>query len=989
MVFKMRKVLFWFLASGMFWSVSGKNLLRNSSFELGSAEYSVAAGIPYSAADFTPVRAERDASTRIHGQYSLHFPNPRGNTVQFSSHDVKLIPGRSYVFSCWMKAEKPAVVQLMLRSCTRDAKGYHWWNKATEFQVSPEWRKYTFPIPAIPEANPVGNLVLNWNADSLWLDAMRFAEEPGEYAPAAEVEFAFVRSEPVRHPGENQFAVSAVNYSSRPVERRIVPVLYDLFYRRRETLSPLTFVLEPGESRSLIFPVKLTRYGTFELRMDTGEVPLLFAVIGRLPRKKYSFRDGFSAGVNGHLFHMPATRFQPPEPDGLPREPLFNACGMNLDEFFARTRQAGFGAIRLHDDGLFAWWRIERERGSYDWRATDNVIRRARRNGLDILPRLGSMEFVARDHDKIAGSWLRKASEHTGIRVSGIFQRILPPPDLWEKFVYEFMARYKDDIQCCEIINEPNLFLTPEQYTEYLKRAYRAAKKANPSCTVVGFCATGDLNGDLGRFLEECGSLGAFQYADAVSFHPYNAQLDDAPVPAEQQIRQVAAIVRKYRPGLPVWNSELYFIQDWEGLSKPVAEQSEFPVGNLVRRYLIDLGAGLAQSIPVWAPRMIGVDLRPGYQWTSYAASTFLPNEYAVATNAFARFLECGRGLGKWDLLRGLSLWRYEDRHGNSLLACWALKRGERFTLVLPEGVTAYDLFGNPIPGREILIGGDPVYLKGKEKRPDWNLLKVVPHRKFQVAGARYSRKGGASVLAVEIENNTRENQRPAIRIPGAPAQRLELKPQEIRTVLFPAPAERQEKLRVIVSDGERVQSFFVRPISGRICHTGETLAVGENGKIQVRTTPEFLEFQIQVRDDRRGGRVKDAPWSGDGVEIFLDMEPFRALDREAYTNACFRLFLVPKSSNGLPEALTGSPNLNLEGIVWSLQDAGADFAATTRIPWKNLGRKSPGTLAFDVAVDDSDGERRHSQQCWNGGPENWRNRFLFGLLISGTGGER
>ena len=155
MVFKMRKVLFWFLASGMFWSVSGKNLLRNSSFELGSAEYSVAAGIPYSAADFTPVRAERDASTRIHGQYSLHFPNPRGNTVQFSSHDVKLIPGRSYVFSCWMKAEKPAVVQLMLRSCTRDAKGYHWWNKATEFQVSPEWRKYTFPIPAIPEANPV------------------------------------------------------------------------------------------------------------------------------------------------------------------------------------------------------------------------------------------------------------------------------------------------------------------------------------------------------------------------------------------------------------------------------------------------------------------------------------------------------------------------------------------------------------------------------------------------------------------------------------------------------------------------------------------------------------------------------------------------------------------------------------------------------------------------------------------------------------------
>ena len=114
-------------------------------------------------------------------------------------------------------------------------------------------------------------------------------------------------------------------------------------------------------------------------------------------------------------------------------------------------------------------------------------------------------------------------------------------------------------------------------------------------------------------------------------------------------------------------------------------------------------------------------------------------------------------------------------------------------------------------------------------------------------------------------------------------------------------------------------------------------------------------------------------------------MEPFRGLDREAYTDSCFRLFLVPKSSNGLPEALTGSSNLSLEGIVWSLQDSGTDFSADIRIPWKNLGRKSPGTFAFDVAVDDSDGERRHSQEFWAGGPENWRNRFLLGLLADET----
>ena len=106
-------------------SASGENLLRNSSFELGSAEYSIAAGIPYSAADFTPGTAECDGSTRIHGKYSLFFPNPNGNVMQFSSHDVTLTPGKRYTFTCQLKSDRPAEVQLLLRSCTYDKKGYH------------------------------------------------------------------------------------------------------------------------------------------------------------------------------------------------------------------------------------------------------------------------------------------------------------------------------------------------------------------------------------------------------------------------------------------------------------------------------------------------------------------------------------------------------------------------------------------------------------------------------------------------------------------------------------------------------------------------------------------------------------------------------------------------------------------------------------------------------------------------------------------------
>ncbi len=962
----------------------GKNLLRNSSFELGCAEYSIAAAIPYSASDFTPGKAETDAADRIHGKYSLFFPNPNRNVMHFSSHDIPITPGKRYTFSCWIKSEVPAEVQVRFRSCTYDAKGYHWENRITLWKVTPGWKQYQFTFAAMPDTNPNGNILLNWTAEKLWLDAFSFSETPGPYSPAEQIETAFERNgNPLLYPGKRRFTIKAVNDSDQKKRHQVDLELYDVFYRKSVPLKPIVFELDPGAVSEQAFTVDLKRYGTFELRMkNTSTTPLLFSVIGELPVRSYSFRDGFSVGVNGHLFHLENTRFQADEPDGAPKTPSFGGCGMNLDEFFARTRQSGFGSIRLHDDGVFYWWRTERERGKYDWSITDNIIRKARKNGLDILPRLGSAEFIAHSKDKFAGTWIRKASKHTGVKVIGRAWRILPPPDAWERFIHEFVARYRNDIKYYEIINEPNLFLTPEQYTDYLKRAYRAAKKADPQCVIVGFCATGDLNGNLGQFLEECGKLGAFQFADAVSFHPYSAQLDDSPVPAEQQIRQVFSILRKYRKDLPLWNSELYFIQNLKGLRKPVAEHGVFPVGNLIRRYLIDLGEGVAQSIPVWAPCITGLDLRPEYKWPNYAASTFIPNEYAAATNAFARFLECGKTKGAVSLLRGLNAWSYLDRHGSPLLACWAKDEGETFVLILPEEMQAFDLFGNPLPGKKIEIGNDPIYLKSRSANPDWKTIQVIPRRKLQVTGGRILAGQGKRVLAVEIRNNTNQEQQTAVRIPGAPKQEFTLKPQEIRTIHFPVPASGEEELGVIVSDGTEIREHRIRPVSGKFCRPGEKQTVGKNADFRIRTTPEFLEFQIQITDDKRGGRIKDAPWTGDGIELFFDAAPGRELGQQTYTDSCYRLFLVPKSSNGLPEELSGSPNLNLKEIVYKLNDSGSDYSATIRIPWKTIGLRGPAGIAFDLAVDDSDGVRRHSQEFWAGGAENWRNRFLFGHLL-------
>ena len=50
-------------------------------------------------------------------------------------------------------------------------------------------------------------------------------------------------------------------------------------------------------------------------------------------------------------------------------------------------------------------------------------------------------------------------------------------------------------------------------------------------------------------------------------------------------------------------------------------------------------------------------------------------------------------------------------------------------------------------------------------------------------------------------------------------------------------------------------------------------------------------------------------------------------------------------------------------------------------IPLKSLKMNAPATLAFDIAVNDSDENKRISSIPWSGDGDNYRNRFNFGTL--------
>ena len=159
----------------------------------------------------------------------------------------------------------------------------------------------------MPETNPTGNLLLIWTAEKLWLDAASFSEISAPYSPAEPIETAFDRGgNPLLFPGKHHFPVKAVNYSNQKTRHRVALELYDVFYRKSVPLKPVVFDLDPGTVAEQTVSVNLERYGTFELRMNADSTPLLFSVIGELPVRSYSFRNGFSVGINGICFTFKA-----------------------------------------------------------------------------------------------------------------------------------------------------------------------------------------------------------------------------------------------------------------------------------------------------------------------------------------------------------------------------------------------------------------------------------------------------------------------------------------------------------------------------------------------------------------------------------------------------------------------------------------------------------------------------------------------------------
>ena len=185
-----------------------------------------------------------------------------------------------------------------------------------------------------------------------------------------------------------------------------------------------------------------------------------------------------------------------------------------------KIAEAGIGLVRFD----FEWWRIQKGPGvPFDFSLYDACMADAEAAGLTVLPII---------YGNPVPMWARPVWEHL---------------DEWGRYVEAVVSRYGERFPDVEIWNEQNLEgfwhhpRDPAKYTEALKVAYEAAKRANPGVRVF----LGGLSGIPMGYIEGIYKAGGGPFFDAMNVHPYNH-----PRPPEGdldvRLEELRALMAKY-----------------------------------------------------------------------------------------------------------------------------------------------------------------------------------------------------------------------------------------------------------------------------------------------------------------------------------------------------------------------------------------------------------------------------------------------------------
>lgn len=223
--------------------------------------------------------------------------------------------------------------------------------------------------------------------------------------------------------------------------------------------------------------------------------------------------------------------------------PKASAESMNASNYLGNhlegTRKTDFftqaGIPWERDMKSFTWAKVQPERGVWDWRAGDFIVKAAKEHGMRLVGILGH-----------PAEWAAAKDVSRWKKTIGFPARAPENLDEFSEYVYKTVSRYKNEVKYWEIWNEPDWNIPPgscgfsgtdAEYMAVLKIAYEAAKKADPGCTVLsgGFVP----HEHLIAYLVENGGT---KYFDILGMHRYRPW---------EHLEKYAGMVKK-----PAWQTE-------------------------------------------------------------------------------------------------------------------------------------------------------------------------------------------------------------------------------------------------------------------------------------------------------------------------------------------------------------------------------------------------------------------------------------------------
>ncbi|MFA6099233.1 MAG: hypothetical protein WCV50_06885 [Patescibacteria group bacterium] len=149
--------------------------------------------------------------------------------------------------------------------------------------------------------------------------------------------------------------------------------------------------------------------------------------------------------------------------------------------------------------------------------------------------------------------------------------------ELWKSFVRTTVSDTKNNIYYWEIWNEPTMvelfrYGTPQEFVDLLKITTPIIRAENPQAKIIVTLDEGDR--EAADFTNQALELGAGDYFDILSFHPYASVPYIIPEVFLQKVAMQKTLAEKYGNRWPLWITEI---------GQPVSQVGEEEQANLAK----------------------------------------------------------------------------------------------------------------------------------------------------------------------------------------------------------------------------------------------------------------------------------------------------------------------------------------------------------------------------------------------------------------------